>query len=385
MIRVPATPSLIRWASQRSGQDREKLEKKFKKLPEWESGKLLPTAIQLQEFARRVHVPYSYMFLYNPPKEKLPIADYRTKRSESVGKFSPNLLDVIYAAQIRQYWYQDFAETETLPKVDLIASAKISSSPTKMAREMHDLLNFDIAKNKPAAKNFNRLRILIDLIEKQGILVMISGIVDDDKSRKLNLDEFRGFTLSDPLAPVIFVNGQDCEAGQLFTLVHEFGHLLLGKSGISNSEITACDKNENRIEVWCKKFAVEFLVPLEELTSTLVKGEAIEYSLKRLTRKYRVSKQVILNRLFEMQQITRKEYIKYQRALNVELTIEKSVKSGERNLALATRRRVGNRFAEAVIVSTLSGQTLYRDAYKMLCIWKTETFNELAELVGVKN
>ena len=168
----------------------------------------------------------------------------------------------------------------------------------------------------------------------------------------------------------------------MFTLAHEFGHLLLGATGISNSGLTKSQSGKNKSEVWCNKFAAEFLVPLEELKNKLTVKETIENSLNSLSKYYRVSKLVILYRLFELQQITQSDYDKYRKILSVEATNRKTVKGGG-DFILTTRKRVGQKFAFAVIDSTLKGQTLYRDAFRMLGISNIETFNKLAESVGV--
>ena len=49
-----------------------------------------------------------------------------------------------------------------------------------------------------------------------------------------------------------------------------------------------------------------------------------------------------------------------------------------------TLSRVSRRFARALVESTLEGQTLYRDAFRMLGVKKTETFNNIGREVGVR-
>ena len=97
MIRAPVNPDLLRWARKCAGVTQEELAVKFKKLPAWESGEIQPTLNQLEAFADAGHVPFGYLFLSEPPEQRLPIADFRTFAGHAVTRPSPNLLDTIYA------------------------------------------------------------------------------------------------------------------------------------------------------------------------------------------------------------------------------------------------------------------------------------------------
>jgi hypothetical protein len=57
--------------------------------------------------------------------------------------------------------------------------------------------------------------------------------------------------------------------------------------------------------------------------------------------------------------------------------------SGGGDFYRTTLARVSRRFARALVESTLEGQTLYRDAFRMLGVSKTETFNNIGREVGV--
>lgn len=91
---------------------------------------------------------------------------------------------------------------------------------------------------------------------------MRSGIVGNNTHRPLDVAEFRGFAISHPLAPLVFINSADAPAARLFTLMHELAHIWVGSSGISN----ASPGNARREEVFCNAVAGEFLAPHDVFT-----------------------------------------------------------------------------------------------------------------------
>ena len=233
MTRVAVNPKLLRWARERAGLAQDELVGKFKKLPDWENGDILPTFKQVEAFARTVHVPVGYLFLTVPPEETVPIPDFRTFAGQAVIRPSPNLLDTIYICQERQSWYRDFVRVTQEPEVGFVGSTTVAMPPEDVATQMRETLGFDLEARQECQTWTDTLRLLIRQADKAGVLVMISGVVLSNNYRSLDTTEFRGFALSDPLAPLIFVNGSDTKAAQMFTLAHELAHLWLGASALS--------------------------------------------------------------------------------------------------------------------------------------------------------
>lgn len=99
-------------------------------------------------------------------------------------------------------------------------------------------------------------------LEEKGILVMQSGIVSTNTHRPLNLNEFRGFMLCDNVAPLIFINSKDSQAGKIFTLIHEYIHILIEEEGVFIEEDL---QSKNAHERAINKVTAEFLMPKAHL------------------------------------------------------------------------------------------------------------------------
>ena len=381
-MRVAVNPALLRWARERARREHDELAARFKNLPEWEAGETQPTLKQVEAYAHAVHVPVGYLFLTEPPEEPVPIPDFRTVAGRPVRQPSPNLLDTIFACQERQSWYRDFARVAQQPEVGFIGSATVDTPPETVAARMRDTLGFDLAARRACATWAEALRLFIRQADAAGVLVMVSGVVMSNNHRRLDPAEFRGFALCDPLAPLIFVNGADTKAAQMFTLAHELAHLWLGASALSNSE-AAPRPGFRREEVWCNAVAAELLVPLAVLRAELRKAEALPQALARLVRAFKVSTLVILRRLLDAGWLDRGRFDAAwgQESARLRTLAQRGSDGG--NFYRTTLSRVSRRFAHALVVSTLEGQTLYRDAYRMLGVSKAETFNRLGREVGV--
>ena len=91
MNRVAVQPKLLRWACERAGFDRTDLEDKFPHLTSWESGTAQPTLKQLEAFAKATYTPIGYLFLPEPPVERVPIPDFRAPANERIGHPSPEI------------------------------------------------------------------------------------------------------------------------------------------------------------------------------------------------------------------------------------------------------------------------------------------------------
>lgn len=382
-VRVEVAPDLLHWAVERAGWDDATVERRAPRLDEWVAGTRRPTFKQLEKFASDTHTPFGLLFLSEPPVESVPIPDMRTMGNAAVPRPSADLLDTIYLCQVRQSWYQTYARDSGLVGPGFVGSARTESSPVLVADQMRGLLGFDLTERNMFSSWEDALRHLIDRIGALGVLVMVNGVVGANTHRKLNPEEFRGFALSDPLAPLIFVNGADTKAAQIFTMIHELAHIWLGASALSDAAMTAPDGAAE--ELWCNRVAAEVLVPLGTLR-TDYRGEASTEELERLARKYRVSTLVVLKRIYDTRLLSWEDYLERYRHEHERVVGILAARRGEQsggNYYHTQPIRLSRQFAQAVITSTFEGSTTYRDAYHLLGVRKHETFENLAAELGV--
>jgi transcriptional regulator with XRE-family HTH domain/Zn-dependent peptidase ImmA (M78 family) len=317
MMRVDVKPNLILWACERARRSIDSLaqQQSFRKLSAWVSGEASPTLRQLEHFAKATHTPLGYFFLPQPPKESVPIPDLRTIGNEHIGYPSPDLLDTMYICQQRQEWYQDFARSMGEIPLPFVGSFTLQSDVVEVSRSISKALGFDVEERRSMPTWTEALRRFISQADSVGIMVMVSGIVGSNTHRSLDPQEFRGFALADPLAPLVFINGKDTKAAQMFTDIYRGD------------------------------------VPLRE-------------ELDHLARWFKVNTLVILRRLHDAGKLSSEEL---WRAYEQELKRLQSLsrKSGG-NFYLTLPARVSKRFARALVISTLEGQTLHRDAFRLL-------------------
>ncbi len=381
MDRICVKPELFVWARERAGLDRYALAASFPKLPKWESGELQPTLRQLEAFASAVHVPFGYLFLPDPPDEPLPVADFRSIAGRETARASPNLLDTLYLCQQRQEWYRDYARLAGLPALSFVGSAGIEDNPVDVAEEMRSTLAISVEERAEIPTWTAALRELVANAEDAGVLVMSSSIVGNNNRRKLQVEEFRGFALADEYAPLVFLNAADSKAALMFTLAHELAHIWLGESGVS--DVTAGQVPRQRTERWCNEVAAELLVPMEELRTQFRGGEPLQESIQRLARVFKVSSLVALRRLFDGRYIDETMlWDAYRGELARVRELDRHVtRGGDFYRTLATR--AGRKFACALLASTLEGQTLFRDALRLLGFRKMGALYNAARELGV--
>ena len=207
---------------------------------------------------------------------------------------------------MKQLWYRENQQELNEPPLPFVGRFQISSGLERVAVDIRQQLQ--VARLLASAGSWDEyLRLLVREGESLGILVMRSGIVGGNTRRKLSVNEFRGFAVSDDLAPLVFINGRDPLVAQIFTFAHEIAHVWIGESGISNADPAKVPASQlNDIERFCDSVAAEALVPASEFLREW-EGSS-DQQLQNLGRHFRVSGMVIIRRAYELGRITRQQF-----------------------------------------------------------------------------
>ncbi|MBV7546800.1 ImmA/IrrE family metallo-endopeptidase [Pseudomonas sp. PDM26] len=355
-------PDVLRWARERASLSTSTLAKSLGTQEDnvlaWEQGKKKPSFNQAMNYARQTYIPFGYLYLSQPPVESLPLPDLRTINGKRDHGYSLALMDTIRWAMERQEWYRDYLISQGVTENRIVGRFSVSDSVAVIVADIRATLGIP---NKPNRGDFDDyFKDLISKIETAGILVMRNSIVNNNTSRPLFVEEFRGFAISDKLAPVIFINTADCPEPRLFTLAHELSHIWIGRSGVSDGG----PANHRAEEILCNTVAAELLTPEREFLASWEADVEWQENIPPLTKFFHVSGWVIARRALTFNLITPSEYGAFIARKIAEYKARS--KNGTQPYNRLQTGRVSKTLATAVASEALSGRMLYRDAARLI-------------------
>lgn len=365
--------NVIEWARKRLARTHAQIAEEIggsvraKDISGWENGQNLPNFRKAQKLAAALHIPFGYLFLSAPPTNEIRVPDLRTVGSKPIAEFSPNLLDQLRNLLLKQEWYRDYATEEGRKPLAFVGRFNVNSSYEKVAADVANELGIN-AEFRATASNWEQfLTNFMASAETAGILVIRSGVVASSSRRTLNVNEFRGFVLSDPVAPLVFINGADSTSAQTFTLAHELAHLWIGKSGISNPDPKTRSSDENNtIERFCNQVAAELLVPHTEFLRRWKANDTVENNVRALVHYFRVSRHVILRQAFEQDKISRQEYEERIQAEEERFRLQQEEREGGGNFYRTMRVRNSRILVSSVLEAIQTSKIGLRDAATLL-------------------
>ena len=306
--KVEINPKVLIWARSALGYSESELSKKLKikesLLKKWESGEERPSFAQLKKVADFLKRPTT-TFLLNevPPAEPLP-KDFRVLEEADIRKLSPDTIIEIRKAQRKRQLAIDLANDLGEEIEEFSGRASINDNISNLARKYRQLFNITIDKQINWQSDYQAFNYWKAAIEAQGVLVFQASLD--------SLDEMRGLAIYGKKLPFILLNTKDSIRGKLFSLLHEFCHLLLHQSGIGNIDANWETKGKyNPIEVFCNAFAAEAILPLADFREAAAEKLPItEAVVKMLANRFKVSWDVALRRSLDADLLSSTAYKK---------------------------------------------------------------------------
>jgi Zn-dependent peptidase ImmA (M78 family) len=355
---ITINPTLITWAITRAGFDVDKFLDNNPAIQKWIEEVKKPTVKQLENFAHKVHIPFGYLFLPEPPKETIPFPFFRTGNQQT-DKVSLNVFDTIQILQRRQDWITEYLQDNEQESLSFVGRFNENAKANDVVADIRNTLELQPNWACNFATWEETLAFITSKIEAIGVFINFNGIVENNTHRPISVDECRGFVLVNPYAPFMFINAADAKAAQLFTIIHELAHIWLGESaGFDNQNLMPAD---DPIEKLCDAIAAEFLVPASSLIDIWEDKPNIDYA----KRYFKVSPIVIARRALDLGLISRSAFFTFYNGYIESFKQKKENQKGGGDFYATARKRVSVSFASYVNQAVNQNKLLYRDAYKI--------------------
>lgn len=355
---ININPTMLTWAIARAGYVVDDFLEKFPNVKKWIEQIKNPTVKQLEEFAHRVHIPFGYLFLQEPPKEQIPFPFFRTGNNQT-HQVSINVYDTILILQRRQDWLTDYLLEKEELSLPFVGKFNSEAGFETIVADIRQTLNLipDWANDFQTFED--TLNFITKKIEEIGIMINFNGIVENNTHRVIPVNECRGFVLVNEMVPFMFVNAADAKAAQLFTIIHELAHIWLGESaGFDNQNLLPAN---DPIEKLCDQVAAEFLVPAISFNEIW----ATSADIHKLARYFKVSPIVIARRALDLGKMNKGEFFQFYNNYMEGIRLKKESQGSGGDFYATARKRISVSFAAYVDQAVKQNKLLYRDAYKI--------------------
>lgn len=306
-LAVPINPELLVWARETTGYSLEaaaaKLTIKPEKLSGIEVGQAAPSLAQLKKMADVYKRPLAVFFLAQAPERQPEVHDFRLQLGVMLRPYAPRLNNEIRQARLRRDDALELAQTLEEPAPAFTHRATSDEAPEAVAARVRALLGITLEQQHRFRLTEVALKAWKTAVEAQSVLVF--------ETSRITSEEMRGVSLPADVLPIIILNGGEAHAGRLFTLLHEFTHLLLRQGGVCDLAPVDNETPDARIEAFCNAVAGNVLVPVDALLAELPHQRSHAWDmgeLEALASRFSVSREVVLRRLLVLGRTTTAHY-----------------------------------------------------------------------------
>ena len=375
-IAVNVEPSVLKWLIESSGWTRDEIAKRLQtsaqNIEKMESGEKKPSFRQLEELAVIFKRPVASFLLSKPLAEKPKPKDYRML-PDKTNKFDKKTVFVMRHARRLQELSKELSRNVQYETKSKTEKFKISDNSETIALKYREKFNLTEEKQRKFKTPYELFNYLRDILEDQNIYLF---------QFSMPVEDARGFVFVDEFPNVIVVNTKDNIEARIFSLMHEFAHILLGESVIDLPDATHSFKDD--VEKWCNEFSSAFLLPKGLAKSAFDTNKVnltSKETLKYLSNRYEVSKAMLLLNMLKLNYIQRNDYDSILARFKKE-EIKPAKKEGEEGTGggipseVRCLSEVGNKFVSLVANNYDRDHITYTDALNYLSI-KSKSFDKV--------
>ncbi len=379
-LRIDVNKDVLNWAIKESQTPIDYIEMKKPIIIKWLKGERKPTFLQLEDASRFLKIPFGYFFLETPPKENGFKVEFRTLNNKINNEYSKNLRDTILEMDYRRDFMSTFKQDNRYDPISFKYEIDLNNH-IKSVNNLHKELNIPEGWYKDYKSVDEAFEYIRKRIESIGLLVMISGVVGTNNNRTLDINEFRAFVLKDKYSPLIFLNRNDTKTAMIFSLLHEFVHLMIDNENddifIETNNQTAKERNINAI-------VASFLVPKEALDIEFQKDKSDILKIESLAKELRTSTTVVAIRAFNLGYITKDVQDEVIRLAKYHFNLSKEKrKKGGGDFYLTIKSRMSSDYYTTIIHQTESGKIPFTEAFRLLSL-TGKTYDKFKKGLGLK-
>lgn len=298
----PVTSQVLRWAREKSGFSIEEVAAKLasvggitaETVGSWEEGYASPRLTALRKLAQLYKRPMAVFFLDEPPPEPVPPKNFRVLPSGEPKPLSPQTLLAVRTARRLQEIAREITEDLGREPDVRIPEAHLSGDPVALAADERKRLGASLEEQMSFADAGRALWYWRDLVESVGCFVFQFPFpTSDTRAFSEYLDD----------GPIIVLSSKDEPVARVFSVFHEYAHLLLRLGGICPDFGVAYMKSfEGQVEQFCNAFAASFLVPAPAFVAAAdqLQEPTSEGGIVQLSYRFSVSKHTILRRFLDL-------------------------------------------------------------------------------------
>ena len=379
------TPEVLVWARKSAKMSIEKAAASVgctaDRLESWEGGNDQPTIKQAQKLAHVYQRPFAVLFLPDVPDDFQPLQDFRSSNN---GEFSTALTFMMREVQEKQIWVRTMFEDNQEKPLKFVGMFNRRVSPETVAKSLRETLGIRFREYSEKGA----LKYWISKAEAARVFVSLSS--NFHSHAKLDPDEVKGFAIADQYAPFIFLNSDDYDNPQLFTLVHELAHIWINQSGISiDTQMVsfrgAHSKKVDPVEIFCNKVAANALLPESEISTIASVYDVTNFEkIEQLSKRFGVSNLTLLFRLYDLKHLSQHQFGGMKRMADLRFEAyergqaAKGNKTGTPDYYMLQLRRNGRAFSQLVMDYYKGGQISGREASNLLKV-KLDKFPSFEE------